>query len=118
MSETKGTTPGPWSIAPCSDRQEYRDVVSEYEIRPDGTQQANWIAQCDIQEGDQAAQNEANAELIVRAVNAHDDLVAALKAVAEDVCGLLCPSTWRTEDGRPPCHPKCQAIRAALEKAK
>lgn len=41
----------------------------------------------------------------------------ALKAVAEDVCSLNCPSQWHTEDGPPPHSDKCKAVRAALKQA-
>lgn len=41
-------------------------------------------------------------------------LSEACKAVAEDVCELLCPSVWITSQGRPPCSAKCQQIRLAL----
>jgi hypothetical protein len=47
-----------------------------------------------------------------------DRLIAAAEAVKDDVCGVLCPSTWKTADGRPPCHPKCAEFRAALDQIK
>lgn len=37
-----------------------------------------------------------------------------MRAVRDDVCGILCPSQWKTADGPPPHHPKCIALRAAL----
>lgn len=44
-------------------------------------------------------------------------LMKAADAVKEDVCGILCPSQWRTADGPPPHHPKCIELRAALSEA-
>jgi hypothetical protein len=79
---------------------------------PDGA------ALAQIEPTDDPRDASAIAAFVAHSANAHDSLVAALRDVAEDVCGMLCPSAWRTEDGRPPCHPKCQAIRAALEKAR
>ncbi len=43
-----------------------------------------------------------------------DKLREALESGAEAVCSLLCPSTWRTDEGRPPHSKKCQQIQAAL----
>lgn len=45
-----------------------------------------------------------------------DALLEAATAVADDVCSLLCPSTWKTADGSPPHHLKCKALRAALDR--
>jgi hypothetical protein len=42
------------------------------------------------------------------------ELQEALEAVEGEVCSWLCPSQWRTEDGRPPHSVKCQALRTAL----
>jgi hypothetical protein len=57
-----------------------------------------------------------DAELIVRAVNAQDDLVAAMEHVQADVCSFLCPSAKKT--GEEWMHSeKCRAITAALAKA-
>jgi hypothetical protein len=39
--------------------------------------------------------------------------VGALKDVADDVCGALCPTTWKTVTPRPHAA-KCAAVRAAL----
>jgi len=45
-------------------------------------------------------------------------LLSTLKSVQEDICGLLCPSTWKTSEGRPPCSPKCQAVKVAIRRYK
>lgn len=67
-------TPTPW-------KTEYENEFGpEYELfGPDGRRvlQYNWNS-------DRQAEVEANAAFVVRAVNCHDDLVAALKAV----CGI------------------------------
>lgn len=44
-----------------------------------------------------------------------DRLLRAADAVKEDVCSLLCPSHWSGE--RPPHHPKCVELRAAISEA-
>lgn len=44
-------------------------------------------------------------------------LAKAADAVKDDVCGILCPSHWVTAEGRPPHHPKCIELRAALSEA-
>jgi len=54
------------------------------------------------------------AEQLAVEKQARAEAVSVLEAVADDVCGVLCPSAWMEKDGRPPCHPKCQAIRSAI----
>ena len=44
-------------------------------------------------------------------------ILKAADAVKDDVCSLLCPSTWETAKGRPPHHPKCAELRAAISEA-
>lgn len=80
-------TPRPWSIAPCSDEYPVRDIVSEYETLPGGRESANWIAQCDIQDDDESdpETNDANARLIVSAVNAYEAHQRAALALREAV---------------------------------
>lgn len=46
-----------------------------------------------------------------------DRLLRASDAVKDDVCSLLCPSVWRTVDGRPPHHPRCVELRTAISEA-
>ena len=53
----------------------------------------------------------ANAEFIVRACNAHDELVAAVRAVAIDYAG-------ETPAGNDPRSTAVRLVRAALERAK
>jgi hypothetical protein len=43
-------------------------------------------------------------------------LLKAADAIKDDVCGLLCPSQWKTGE-RPPHHPKCVELRAAISEA-
>lgn len=38
----------------------------------------------------------------------------ALRAIADPVCSLRCPSIWRTVDGRPPHSAECQLVTAVL----
>jgi hypothetical protein len=83
-------TPGPWSIAPHSDRDEVLDVVADYkDIVIDGrsVHQAHWIAECDsaidsameLDEQETALDTmRSNASLIAAA----PDLLAALKECA------------------------------------
>jgi hypothetical protein len=67
MSEFENATPRPWATN-CHHVPARVESEAEHGIVNDG-----WIiCDCDGPDG------EANAELIVRAVNAHDDLVAAL----------------------------------------
>jgi hypothetical protein len=40
-------------------------------------------------------------------------LFDAAKAVQDDVCGLLCPSVFKTGQ-EPPHHPKCVELRKAI----
>lgn len=56
------------------------------------------------------------AELIVRAVNAHEELVAALKSAQPHLCSNLCPSVKRTGEDWTHSH-ECVAVTAALSKA-
>lgn len=74
-------TPGPWSVEPHSDTDEVINVVSEYEVRPDGIKVANWICEldaqldCDVDTDEQLARMNADAHLIAAA----PDLLAACR---------------------------------------
>lgn len=113
-TQTPNFTPGPWTIAPCSDTDETRDIVSEYEQHADGIKQANWIAELDAQidsDSDAEAQMatlDANAHLIAAA----PDLYAALKALADDYDQLLGDGV--TESNQPDI---LRQARLALAKA-
>ena len=73
-----GPTPGPWELAPFNGNEcDVLDVVSGYEELPGGRVSANWIAECNLQEGPE--ENLANARLI----SAAPDLLAALKALVD-----------------------------------
>lgn len=89
MSETKHT-PGPWRAA--HDDTDVRLLDEE----------GNWIAECKMWEHDQ---NVANANHIVRCVNAHDDMLEALEAVQADDTARLSGPVW-------------DKVRAALKKAR
>jgi hypothetical protein len=72
-----GPTPGPWELAPFNGNEcDVLDVVSGYEELPGGRVSANWIAECNLQEGPE--ENLANARLIAAA----PDLLQACKMVA------------------------------------
>lgn len=43
-------------------------------------------------------------------------LLKAADAIKDDVCSLICPSQWPTGK-RPPHHPKCVDLRAAISEA-
>jgi hypothetical protein len=78
MGETK-TTPGPWKVR----RVEYsRGLDASLEIVAGEQLICQTVMREIVAEAGLLAADEAHAELIARAVNAHDDLVAALKAAA------------------------------------
>ena len=71
----KDITPGEWSVAPCSDTDETRDIVVDYqEVQQDGrtVKQAHWIAEItgdfDFESDDEPEfqKIEANAQFIAR----------------------------------------------------
>jgi hypothetical protein len=96
MDEKIKPTPRPWRIA------------GKGTIRTDTgyAPSDGWIADVRWRNRD------ANAAFIVRAVNAHADLVAALKELARIVVAQAWGSTW---PGRP--HAQMDAARAAISKA-
>ena len=69
----------PWGVQMGSDWDEWSHLTSTY---PEGVKGADgkWIAKFDDDYGNDQY---ANAELIVRAVNSYDAMLAALEAVAE-----------------------------------
>ena len=66
------TTPRPWYFQGAHDG---KGVITETHNLPDGGRMTHFVAICDSATQD----NEANARLIVKAVNNYDKLVAALK---------------------------------------
>ena len=64
-----------------------------------------------------AQESLANARLIVRAVNCHDDLLAALKAVLSDIAAYERINNLAPNPGRQDCWDSVTAARAALAKA-
>lgn len=109
-------TPGPWHTTPPD--ASYHDVVRIYaEGDAEGSlpiavcpQRAGNFQRVLAGETDKDGETLANAAFIVRAVNAHDELVAALERAAEALelarCGVV------------PSMESVDAARAALEKAK
>ena len=91
--EAKATL-GPWEVAPCSDRDEVRDVVSQYE-KVSGGAKANWIAQLDAAldfDSDVDAEIErlqADAEFIAHARTDIPYLLAENQRLREDVDGWV-----------------------------
>lgn len=77
-------TPRPWEILVHAEDSEVLNIVGRPEQLPGGVTRAEWVAELDADglDGDME-QNGANAELIVRAVNAHDDLLAAVRRAAQ-----------------------------------
>ena len=92
-------TPGPWT---------HRDSgTGKVYVEGPGTRVARWlVAEVD---GRMHAENVANAAFIVRAANAHDDLLEALRPFANYACESSC------EYDPSPCH-NCIA-RDAIAKA-
>ncbi len=80
-------TPGPWMVEPHSDTDEVINVVSEYEVLPDGKKRAHWIAELDAQidfDSDVDVQLDrvnANAHLIASAPSLYEALKAMVGAV-------------------------------------
>lgn len=115
MSDDK-TTPRPWVVQPST----WKSTTSDYQLTTCGIEQDSAVFGDDafaIVYASRLGQiNPADATLIVRAVNAHEDLVAALQLAAPHVCSLLCPSVKKT--GTEWTHSTtCAAITAALAKA-
>lgn len=105
-------TPTPW----FAKRSGWSTVYIEARIRPGILQE---VAACGPTEAGME-QQDANAAFIVRACNAHDQLVAALKAVTDVLDafgnlpdGLMHPSPWNQHK----VEEKVAAARAALAAA-
>jgi len=106
---TAGHTPTPWE-AEIYGMNDGRGRV--YVVGPDGWDKT---PVCCCYENDSRNINEANAAFIVRAANAHDDLVAALEMVQEQLIGHMTgawPGTMSITARR-----VNDAITAALAKA-
>jgi hypothetical protein len=105
------TTPRPWVAARRSN-----SVALQYQGDPVYTITIAQVYRHDPN-GNERLPDDANADLIVRAVNAHEDLIAALQQAHEDVCSFRCPSVKR--EGEEWTHSeRCVAISAALAKAR
>jgi hypothetical protein len=114
-------TPRPWVTGPDLDncgggRNILADTESENSVRIAHTNRVVYGGEELVSE----AEARANAELIVRAVNAHDDLVAALKG-AESILWMAESYAEAGGSGGPEMReyaPVAEMIRAALAKAK
>lgn len=93
MSDEKRRTPGPW-----------RQHVSIHDEIYGGESGEVWIA---------TTEHPRDAAFIVKACNAHDELVSALKK-ARQYIHIDCPVS---EFGDNECLPACREARAALRKA-
>lgn len=88
-------TPPPWQINPFNSSQ-----ICDRDVSGRGCMTLASMR------GGTKVERQANAAVIVRAVNAHDDLVAALQAIASDE-NIMSTTTWART-----------IARAALAKAK
>jgi hypothetical protein len=54
---------------------------------------------------------------IIRKAQINQELLDIAKIVAPTVCSMLCPSTWKTEEGRPPHNEICNLLNIVIKKA-
>ena len=115
MSGTK-PTPGPWRVVDRHHRP-WTDALCIV-AKEDGCEVDIAITTRGM-EGDEngGLPSWANASLIVRAVNCHADLVAALKAVLSDIAAYERINNLAPNPGRQDCWDSVIAARAALAKA-
>ena len=109
-------TPGPWQIEPrcCEDDDVEVSIISDYKRLPNGRSQANWIAECDLQQDNDT--NWANARLIAAA----PELLEAIE-LAESILAKISRGTIARahEMSAVACRQAPLAlIRAAIAKAK
>ena len=113
-----GHTTGPWMIEPCSDTDEVRNIVSEYEVMPDGMKRANWIAELDAQidfdsdVDEQLERLDANARLIAAAPELLEALKIALNTAEALIESELSGTTFYVAEWH-----KLEPCRAAIKKA-
>ena len=107
VAMTARFTPGPWEVYDDLEHPLHLIWWREVSAEPEGP--GILVARTCF-----APASEANAHLIAAA----PDMYEALESAAEHVCSFRCPSAWRTADGPPPHSPECQAITAALAKAR
>lgn len=114
MSDEKKATPRPWKLVIDTDR--WFDCKTGVELGPDikywiKSEELNTIVLvCGYQ-----APDEANAALIVKAVNAYDDLVAALELAQIAIASGYSP---QQDAGQEKYSAARVAVTAALAKAK
>lgn len=119
-------TPGPWMVEPHSDQDEVVNVVSQYEVMPDGIKRAHWIAELDAQidfDSDveqQLVEVNANAHLI----SAAPELYEVVRMVANSsMCGTKSdpPESWIgwqfSQGGINAAYRVLEKARAAIAKA-
>lgn len=108
MADSKHT-PLPWRFAPAGGNMS-KNYAQPFAIAQAG--EANLIGGCfgDVRGGHDVA--EANAAFIVRAVNAHDELVGALREGVEIEQGDLVGREWKEA-----VHAWLSKARAAIAKA-
>ena len=102
-------TPRPWELAPYSDTDEHIDICAGYQVTGPNSSKADWIAELvaeNVEGG--IGTNQANARLIVQAVNERETLIAALK-LAEEYVHL-----WMQDNTGPKELDDLDAIEAAL----
>ena len=121
MGESKHT-PGPWQVMNEYDGATIVIANVDGETFTDGTSTFSYDVVCDTlpDDGDGSRSREiaiANAALIVRAVNAHDDLVAALKEARRWVEGNTAAVRGLSDRAAAPGEAMLTAIDAALAKA-
>lgn len=102
-------TPTPWHIN--HDRNEQPNIY--------GPTNDDWVAVCPHQcvQQLQVIAN-ANAEFIVRACNAHDELLEALKSASAAACDAYCEREVDEHGYAEVAHaPDCDRVRAVIAKA-
>lgn len=96
----KEITPGEWTVAPCSDRDETRDVVTGFKHLEGKCRQATWIAELnagldfDSDVESELERLEANAQFIAAAPQLVRDLLAQH---ARDQQEQVSPGVWLCE---------------------
>ena len=115
----RAPTPGPWRAChdgdcPCGFIWSGDGNIHVATVHDEHALGQDWYgADCAVK----ADTRKANARLIVRAVNCHADLVAALEALVADVLEYERINNLAPNPGRRDCWDSVTAARAALAKA-
>lgn len=113
--ETQGHTPGPWRVE--RQRRRHWAILCESSLLDD-ERHTEIIAEINDPVGYMTAEeNSANADFIVRAVNAHDDLLAAAKRLVLLMDEVDPNSDLGDEADRVFPHYEFNELRAAISKA-